>query len=334
MTTGHLGLRAGEWVQVRTAEEIVQTLDDRGCRDALPFMPEMLQHCGKVVRVAKTAHKTCDTIDHFKGRRMTSAVHLDGLRCGGEAHGGCQAACLLFWKEAWLKRVPPPDATVAPGRAASVASPATGDAGSRAGLEKIERGIRAPDSAAEGPDVRYACQATEVVRATSPLAWWEPRQYVQDLLSGNVRLPQMVKYMLIAGFNILMRLNWRGRPRAYPYVRGLAGDKTPTMALNLRPGELVRVKSRRDIMLTINEKQRNRGLWFDVEMVPYCGKTYRVLQRVENIINEKTGSMMRMPNPCIILEGVTCSGCLSQDRLFCPRSIYPYWREIWLERVE
>jgi hypothetical protein len=44
--------------------------------------------------------------------------------------------------------------------------------------------------------------------------------------------------------------------------------------------------------------------------------------------------MMHMPNACIILDGVTCSGCLSQDRLFCPRSIYPYWREIWLERAE
>jgi hypothetical protein len=120
----------------------------------------------------------------------------------------------------------------------------------------------------------------------------------------------------------------------WPRIRGLAEGKTPTETLNLQPGELVTVRSREEIMRTINAQQRNRGLWFDVEMVPYCGKTYRVLHRVEKIINEKTGVMMHMPNPCIILEGVTCSGCLSQDRLFCPRSIYPYWREIWLKRVE
>ena len=28
---------------------------------------------------------------------------LDDLRCGGQAHGGCQAGCRLYWKEAWLQ---------------------------------------------------------------------------------------------------------------------------------------------------------------------------------------------------------------------------------------
>ena len=49
---------------------------------------------------------------------------------------------------------------------------------------------------------------------------------------------------------------------------------------------------------------------------------------------EKTGAMIKPPNPCIILEDVTCGGCLSTGRLFCPRSIYPYWHEVWLKRVE
>ena len=36
---------------------------------------------------------------------------------------------------------------------------------------------------------------------------------------------------------------------------------------------------------------------------------------------------------CLILDSVTCGGGFSRDRLFCPRSIYPYWHEIWLKRV-
>src|SRR5689334_2093498 len=102
-------LHAGDWVQVKSREEILATLDERGRLDALPFMPEMLQFCGKRFRVYKSAHKTCDTIETYKGRRMASAVHLEGLRCDGEAHGGCQAQCLLFWKEAWLVRAPDPE---------------------------------------------------------------------------------------------------------------------------------------------------------------------------------------------------------------------------------
>jgi hypothetical protein len=37
---------------------------------------------------------------------------------------------------------------------------------------------------------------------------------------------------------------------------------------------------------------------------------------------------------CVTLEGVVCSGERSLRRWFCPRAIYPYWRECWLRRVE
>jgi len=92
-------------VEVLSEEEILRTLDAKGRLDALPFMPEMLQYCGKRFRVYKRADKTCDTIDNAGSRRMRGAVHLEDLRCDGAAHGGCQARCLIFWKEAWLRRV-------------------------------------------------------------------------------------------------------------------------------------------------------------------------------------------------------------------------------------
>jgi hypothetical protein len=155
---------------------------------------------------------------------------------------------------------------------------------------------------------------------------------MMDLFTGNVRLYDFIRYMAIASYNVIMRLHWRGRP--YPHIRGLAKGKTPSERLNLQPGELVQIRSKEEIMQTINANQKNRGLWFDVEMLPFCGKTFRVLRRVEKIVDEKTGSMIRLPNGCVILEGVTCSGCLSRDRLFCPRSIYPYWHEIWLKRLD
>src|SRR5579863_1131983 len=103
-----LRLRTGEWVEVRSREEILSTLDGRGRLEDMPFMPEMFQYCGSRFRVFKRAHKTCDTVNRTGGRRVRSAVHLDGVRCDGGGHGGCQAACLIFWKEAWLKRVGAP----------------------------------------------------------------------------------------------------------------------------------------------------------------------------------------------------------------------------------
>jgi hypothetical protein len=297
-------------------------------------MPEMLQYCGRRFRVFKSAHKTCDTIERYVARRMTNAVHLGELRCDGAAHDGCQAGCLIFWKEAWLKRASGP-AGQGDERQTAVPSNSVAASASRCDIDALSRATRVTTRQAEAQGEHlYSCQATELLRATAPLRWWEPGQYLRDLTSRNVRLHVFILHVLIAAFNVVMRLHWRGRPCVYPYVRGLAGDKTPTEVLNLQAGESVQVRSKDEIRRTLNANNRNRGLSFDVEMVPYCGGTYRVLRRVEKLVDEKTGKMIRPPGACIILDGVTCGGCLSRNRLFCPRSIYPYWHEIWLKRAE
>jgi hypothetical protein len=137
--------------------------------------------------------------------------------------------------------------------------------------------------------------------------------------------------MGIALWNELVRVA-RSR-RAYGRIRGKAVKSTPGEKLDLRPGELVQVRTLAEIELTLNAGQRNRGLWFDIEMLPHIGRTYRVHSRVERILEEKTGRMLTLKGDCIVLEDVVCSGCLSKDRLFCPRGLYLFWREVWLKRV-
>ena len=316
------GFKAGDWVEVRSEAEILATLDADGCLDALPFMPEMLQYCGKTFRVFKSAHKTCDTINDYTIRRMSGAVHLEGLRCDGTAHGGCQSGCLLFFKEAWLKRVPGPPTT-------STAPPPI----SACDVDALHRATRVPATAEAEP--QYRCQATELVRATAKGSWWDPRLYVKDLTSRNISLRQLIGYGLIAAYNVVMRLkSLRGRGRPYPTVRGRAGATTPTEVLDLQPGEWVEVKSKTEIERTLNARRRNRGLWFDVEMVPYCGGKFRVLRRIEQFIDDRTGRMVSLRGKsCLVLDGVTCNGCLSDNRLFCPRGVYPFWHEVWLKRT-
>ena len=48
--------------------------------------------------------------------------------------------------------------------------------------------------------------------------------------------------------------------------------------------------------------------------------------------DEKTGKMMSLKTPAVILENVWCQSRYSNDRFLCPRSIYSWWREVWLER--
>jgi len=331
MTVRPLHLRVGEWVEVKSLEEILATLDESQSLEGLPFMPEMLPYCGKRFQVHKTAHKTCDTVESFKIRRMTNTVHLGELRCDGEAHGGCQAGCLLFWKEAWLKRVS--------GDQTNAGDPDTRPASNRsqganaAGVSRLLSQTRHP--VAEGEPERYRCQATQLLEATTATTrrdLFDPRFYIKDLTSGNVGLFDFVRFGALAALNAFL-LRWTGR--RYPHLCGLAGEKTPAQNLNLQPGELVQVRPKDAIMQTLNSDLRNRGLGFDVEMVPYCENgNFRVLRRIEKIINEKTGRMMTLPNPCIVMDGVVCSGNYSKNRMFCPRAVYPYFREIWLTRVD
>ena len=72
--------RAGALVEIRGKEEILATLDEHGCVDGLPFMPEMLKFCGQRLPVRAVAHKTCETVHRtWRGRRLTATVHLGDL---------------------------------------------------------------------------------------------------------------------------------------------------------------------------------------------------------------------------------------------------------------
>jgi hypothetical protein len=139
------------------------------------------------------------------------------------------------------------------------------------------------------------------------------------------------------GYRFTVRLyNWFQRRRgghSFPFVEGTL-KKTPHQELQLQPGEWVRVKDFDSILVTLDTRNKNRGLGFDNgEMRMHCTKTFRVKDRIHRIINEQTGEMMNFSNPCVTLDGMYCSGETTANRLFCPRAITPYWREIWLERA-
>jgi hypothetical protein len=307
----------------------------------------MLQYCGMKFKVYKQAHKTCDysTEYPFRTRHLKDAVHLE-TRCSGEAHGGCQAGCLMYWKEAWLKRIDTNSELV------SVTSLSPEPSGIRSTAKCDESLLHSrtsyPDS--DG-SVIYRCQTTQVPHATTPLNWWDVRQYIEDLRSGNISFPRFISGAIYSAYFHLSnagiglgpamrwfydRICWIWGGTMFPRTPGRVpkGEATPTVKLNLQPGELVRIKSHEEILTTVDVENKNRGMFWDAELAPYCGSTHRVKSRVSRIIDEKTSKMVEMKNPCIILDSVVCQARYSQCRMFCPREMYPYWREVWLERVD
>ena len=316
-------LRKGDCVEVRSPAEILATLDERGMLAGLPFMPEMAAYCGRRFVVDRRADKICDTIKYTGSRRLPDTVLLADLRCTGSSHGGCQAACRLFWKQAWLHKTAP-DAphsrTFDPSELRSL-------------LERVSPSTKRSVNIDGHPQERWACQNTELFSASDPLKFWDPRPYICQYTNGNVGLSHCLRITARAAVEETMD-KLRLAPEVF--VRGTAESPPDIEPLNLQPGEWVEVRSKEEIAATLTSKGYNRGLWFDREMAAFCGGKYQVRERIGHFIDEfhDNGRMIEMKRDAVTLEGVFCSGELSRQRWFCPRQIYPYWRECWLRRLE
>ncbi|MFC7494589.1 MULTISPECIES: hypothetical protein [unclassified Nocardioides] len=283
-------------------------------------MPEMLPLLGQSFPVSARADKTCDTVNITGcSREMDDTVHLTEVRCDGSAHGGCQAGCLLFFKEAWLSR----DSAPAP----------ADEAGEAAALRELTARVEARTTTAPGV---YRCQATALPDATRPMSGL--RHYLRDVQTRNVPPRLFLRAMRIAFFDRYQRFSSRRLP-AWARIRGGAElpdvrgtlKRTPVASLDLQPGEIVEVRSLPEIVATLDTNQRNRNLWFDREMIRYCGKRMKVLRRVDRLIDEKTGEMIQTRTPSLVLDGGVCVGDFHK---LCPRQDYAFFREIWVKRPD
>lgn len=108
---------------------------------------------------------------------------------------------------------------------------------------------------------------------------------------------------------------------------------TEVESLHLKPGESVEIKSKDEILATLDGNGRNRGLGIMPEMWAFCGKRARVLKRVTSIVVETPDGTnihdVRKMKNTVLLEGMICDGA----RLHCDRACFFFWRECWLRRV-
>lgn len=310
-------LRAGDPVRVRSPEEILSTLDVEGTLDGVPFMPEMLDWCGKPFHVYRRVEKTC--VDGYPVRRFPAddVVILDGPRCDGGGHDGCKHACRIFWKQAWLC---PMDATAASAPEISAA-----------GIEKLRARLKV-----KSDERHYFCQSTQLYKATASfpgvrrlltlrIVWREVRS--GDLSTVEV-LRLLARWFTQKGLRALGADEW------------LSGSctRTPAESLGLKAGEAVRIKSRAEITQTLDRNKRNRGMGICFEMTKCCGREAEVRHRIDRLIDERTGEMREIFNTVALQNLRPGKGigeeCLCEWQLGdCPRGELMFWREIWLERI-
>jgi hypothetical protein len=302
-------LRPGDRVEVRPPAEILATLGADGTLDGLPFMPEMIEACGGVFRVASQVFKTCMSgsgPSTMRQLRSAAVFTLESVRCSGLAHDGCQKGCLVFWRSEWLKP--------AAGAASSPAhSPSSGPL-----LRRLKT------TAGQN---RYFCQASELTRYSTPLSrFGRITTCWRDIAARNVSVLRLAGRLATWGF-------WAARRRVLgAYAAGTHLTATPTATLALQSGERVTVRPLEEIRTTTNQTGHNRGLYFTPDMAKPSDAPCRVLRRADKIIVDGTGEMRSLKNT-VFLDGSYC-GCAHVAFGGCPRQEFAYWREIWLERAD
>ncbi|MEO1529238.1 MAG: hypothetical protein AAFX06_27780 [Planctomycetota bacterium] len=297
-TTTQPRFSVGQWVYVRPAAEIESTLDGEQCLEGMPFMPEMRRFCGKRFRIERWATNVCLQGVAVRFSTLDDCLILDTPRCNGEHHGGCQMGCRFFWKSRWL------DAD-----------------GSSVSESQDEEPIIPPVPVALlGESDEYRCQATQLGLAvrkqtTARVERLRTEHHLNGLAIGS----------LASGLCTTLLARFRGQHA------GLRGPcrRTPVTDLGLRVGEEVVVRVRSEIVATLDRNGKNRGLWFDPMMLRFCGATLAVSRRMSRFICERTGRMIELSVPSVVLDDLHCDG---QTRQFCSRGLHFFWRECWLRR--
>lgn len=305
-------LKTGDLAEVKSIDEIFLTLDSNGTLDNLPFMPEMIKYCGRTFRISKkviqavidSAGISGYSESYVRSFKNDDVVILENLRCSGEVHDGCKRGCTIFWKEVWLKKV---DYNT------TFSKTINGNNVSNYRLKTMtENG-------------KYFCQSTQFRYATNDLT------YLQRIKNLGRNL-QFGNYSLIRLFLALnIWFYWKLRTKLFgEYPRGNKKN-TSYSKLDLNEGEIVEVKQLAEIIETLDERGRNKGLHFTPDQRKYCGQKFIVKARADKLISEGSGEMRQIPST-VTLENVFCD---SAYYAFggCPRSDFLYWREAWLRRV-
>jgi hypothetical protein len=93
----------------------------------------------------------------------------------------------------------------------------------------------------------------ELPRAAQLIRWNDPRHYLREFWSGNVRFTPFVKAVGLALFNELQK-KAQGATASHRETTDRKLDESPP--LDLQPGDIVRVKPKQEIEKTLKKSKK------------------------------------------------------------------------------
>lgn len=146
----------------------------------------------------------------------------------------------------------------------------------------------------------------------------------------TLRINLLVKKMRKCKFSFVRYLRER---KADSSIKDSSTGLRHSPPPDIKTGDTVRVRSKEEILQTLDENNRLGGCAFLKEMWQYCGGEYKVVKKMEYFFDE-AGARLLKARDLVLLEGIHCSG--ENIPIFkhpCDRHCLLFWKEAWLEKV-
>lgn len=293
----------GSNVRVKKKDEILKTLDPLNKREGCLFMGQMWEYCGREFKVSKRINSFFDEYQHQMLKTRVPLYILEGLICEGTTAAfnfQCDRSCYLFWHEEWLEKI---------------------DCNKNGYHHKIINNSIVDISQRsfnENSGSQLYCQLTNI----RDLA--RNNSILDMIIQSTAKILGFIKNRTIVLVKVVLEILIPTEKKA---------DEQNNDYTELQRGDLVRVKSVREINCILDKHGKYKGCSFAREMYKYCGKEYAVLKPVAYFYDEAKKRNCKSKN-IVILENATCSGEFKLFPMRCDRMCFFFWREEWLEKIE
>ena len=110
-------------------------------------------------------------------------------------------------------------------------------------------------------------------------------------------------------------------------------NSTNFLSSDFHPGDIVMIRSKEQILRTLDINNKLDGCLFMEEMWQYCDTQQKILKKVNYFYDEANFRMCKARNT-VLLEGIYCSGKFQRYNTNCDRYCLLFWKEDWLEKIK
>lgn len=153
-------------------------------------------------------------------------------------------------------------------------------------------------------------------------------KYVNELAADDSWLDNLLKLLR----KKMLYARWRvNRLRDKFARRFLASKPEGFNEPQVTTGEIVHVRSKREIQGMLDDRRKYKGLGFLIEQFSHCGSTQKVLKEINYFYDEVKEKQVKCKN-IVFLEDCYCSGIIPFSLRRCDLNCLLFWHKDWLVR--